>query len=305
MQKPIGNLIKNLALELGFSKIGFTDTDLSDQKQYLQEYLKNAHHGEMSWLQESADKRTNPTQLLPDARSIIICSLNYYPDCSPNTHISRYALGRDYHKVLKKKLTELVQKTAEAVGEFNYKIFVDTFPILEKALAIKAGIGWLGKNSLVLNEQGSWFFLGGIITDLDLPPDKPVKNRCGSCTKCLEACPTKALCAPYKLNASRCISYLTIEHKDGIPSELETLIGTRVYGCDTCQLACPWNQDSQKTTETDFIPRNNLDTDNLDELLSWTRDEFLENTAGTPIRRIGYERWRRNLAIAIKNKSPR
>ena len=239
---------------------------------------------------------------LQDPKSVICCAINYLPNCDKSRYISRYALGRDYHKVIRKRLRKLAQKINDEIGNFNYRCHVDSNRIPEKYLAAKAGIGWQGKNSLIINRHyGSWVFLGEIVTDLPLPIDKPQNNHCGNCTACMNACPTQAIVAPNKIDVKRCISYLTIEHRSSIPEDLRPLIGTHIYGCDECQSVCPWNRFAKLTTEQDFQPRHNLNSADLIELFSWSEQDFLRNTEGSAIRRIGYECWLRNIAVALGN----
>jgi epoxyqueuosine reductase len=250
--------------------------------------------------------RESPQWDLPpypfDAKSVICCAINYLPNCDKSRHISRYALGRDYHKVIRKRLRKLVRKINDKIGNFNYRCHVDSNRIPEKYLAAKAGLGWQGKNSLIINRHyGSWMFLGEIVTDLPLPIDEPHANHCGKCTACMNACPTQAIVAPNKIDVKRCISYLTIEHRSSIPEDLRPLIGNHIYGCDECQLVCPWNRFAKLTTEQDFQPRHNLNSADLIELFSWSEQNFLRNTEGSAIRRIGYECWLRNIAVALGN----
>jgi epoxyqueuosine reductase len=255
--------IKLWGKELGFSQIGITD--LADQR-------------------------------------VISCAINYLPNCHSATHISRYALGRNYHKVVRGKLKNLIKKITEQIGEFNYRSAVDSSLVAEKPLAVQAGLGWQGKNSLVINrEHGSWMFLGEIVTDLPLPIDKPHKNYCGKCTKCISACPTGAISKAFQIDINRCISFLTIEHRGSIPEELRPLIGKHIYGCDECQLVCPWNRFAKISLETDFQVRHNLDEADLISLFSWSEQEFLAKTEGSAMRRINYECWLRNIAVALGN----
>lgn len=297
---------------LGFQQAGITGIDLSAEEAPLQAYLDAGYHGEMAYMAEHGSLRTRPAELVTGTVSIISLRMDYLPGdtrmaaCLANpeaAYLSRYALGRDYHKMIRKRLQRLAEQIADAIGPYGYRVFTDSAPLMEKALARNAGLGWIGKNTLVLNRQaGSWFFLGEILTDLPLPiqTEQP-KNHCGSCTACLDICPTQAFAAPYVLNASRCISYLTIEYKGSIPTELRPLIGNRVFGCDDCQLVCPWNRFAKPTAEADFLPRHGLDNSSLVELFLWTEEEFLEKSAGSPLRRAGYERWLRNLAVALGN----
>lgn len=303
--------IKHWGQQLGFQQVGITDVDLSIYEERLQQWLAKGFHGDMHYMEKHGSKRSRPAELIPETCRIISVRMNYLP---PDTemiaalkdrrkaYISRYALGRDYHKVLKKRLQQLAEKITAEVGEFNYRAFVDSAPVLEKPIAEKAGLGWIGKNTLVLNQQaGSWFFLGELYTNLPLPCDEPVNNHCGSCSACIDVCPTKAIIAPYQLDARRCISYLTIEYKGSIPVEFRTLIGNRIFGCDDCQLVCPWNHFAKFSAEDDFKPRQYLTNKNLIDLFAWTEEEFLRNTEGSAIRRAGYECWLRNIAVALGN----
>jgi epoxyqueuosine reductase len=256
-------------------------------------------------------KRSRPAELVPGTVSCLSLALNYWPAAavaesilgSPDkAYVSRYALGRDYHKLMRKRLQRLAERIREAVGPFGYRVFTDSAPVLERALARDAGLGWIGKHTnLIDRDAGSYFFLGEIYVDLALPPDVPASAHCGTCSACLPACPTGAIVAPYRLDARRCISYLTIELAGAIPVEFRRAIGNRIYGCDDCQLACPWNKFAQPTAEADFAPRHGLDDAALSDLFAWTNAEFLAKTEGSAIRRIGYERWLRNLAVALGN----
>jgi epoxyqueuosine reductase len=257
-------------------------------------------------------KRTRPAQLVPGTRSVIVARMDYLPpDATPvdellqrpdTACISRYAVGRDYHKVLRARLKKLAERVAREIGPFGHRVFTDSAPVMEKPLAAKAGLGWIGKHTNLLDRRaGSWFFLGEVYTDLALPPDEPVRDHCGSCRACIDVCPTQAITAPYRLDARRCISYLTIELKGSIPEEFRTAIGNRVYGCDDCQAVCPWNRYAQFSGEDDFRPRTDLDAGSLVELFGWDEDTFLARTEGTAIRRIGHERWLRNLAVGLGN----
>ena len=293
--------IKIWAQELGFTHIGITDTNVSAYAKHLQQYLDQNHQGTKDFMLEHGDKRRNTDNLVPTNKSIIVCALNYLPKARHNEHISYFVSGRDYHKVMKSKLHKLAKKIIAEYGDFNYRCFVDSAPVLEKALALKAGVGWQGKNSLILNKHGSRFILGEIFTDLDLTFDQPLKDQCGGCSKCIDSCPTKAIIAPHKIDARRCIAYLTIEHKGSIPEELRPLMGTHIYGCDVCQDVCPWNKGAEPTAEADFQPRQKLDQATLTEMFGWSEDEYLKNTEGSAIRRLGYERWLRNIAVALGN----
>lgn len=304
--------IKAWGAELGFAEVGISDTELSETEAGLFAWLDAGCHGSMDYMAKHGTRRTRPAELVPGTVRVITVRLNYYPPQAKDSwsvirdgeqaFISRYALGRDYHKVLRNKLQQLASRIAGSVTHFQHRVFTDSAPVMEVALASKAGIGWRGKHTLLINRQaGSWFFLGEIYTSLQLPVDPPVKNHCGSCTSCLAACPTGAIVAPYKVDARRCISYLTIEHKGSIPEELRPLLGNRIYGCDDCQLVCPWNRFGQLTQEQDFAVRHGLDDVQLVTLFAWDEAEFQEKLAGTPIYRIGHEQWLRNIAVGLGN----
>jgi epoxyqueuosine reductase len=301
--------IKQWGVELGFQAVGIADADLSAAEPRLLEWLAQGWHGEMEYMARHGALRARPAELKPGTLRVISCRMNYLND-SPQgiveekekANIARYARGRDYHKVLRGRLQKLADRIAGEVGEFGYRVFTDSAPVMEVELAARAGLGWRGKHTLLLSrDAGSWFFLGEIYCDLPLPVDQATANSCGTCERCMEVCPTQAIRGPYQLDARRCISYLTIEHKSAIPEELRPLIGNRVYGCDDCQLVCPWNRFAQPTGEEDFAPRNGLDGATLVELFAWTEDEFDTRLQGSPIRRIGYERWLRNLAVGLGN----
>lgn len=304
--------IREWAAELGFQQLGITDVDLREDEARLDAYLAAGYHGEMAYMASHGTKRSRPAELVPGTVRVISVRMDYLPEDTQmvqvlaqpqQAYISRYALGRDYHKLIRKRLQTLAEKISEVTGPFGYRAFVDSAPVLEKPLARKAGLGWMGKNTLILNRQaGSWFFLGELFVDLPLPMDEPhEREHCGSCTACLEVCPTQAFVGDRMLDARRCISYLTIELKDAIPEELRPLIGNRVFGCDDCQLVCPWNRFAKPTQEVDFQPRHRLDNSSLAELFMWTEEQFLQRTQGSPIRRTGYERWLRNLAVGLGN----
>jgi len=308
--------IQRWGQELGFQKLGISDTQLHEAETHLLNWLQEGKHGRMDYMSKHGTKRSRPDELEPGTISVISARLDYLPPNSadPETilatpekaYISRYALGRDYHKVLRNRMQKLATRIEQCIGPFGYRVFTDSAPVLEKALAEKAGLGWIGKHTNLLAEQtGSWFFLGEIYTDLPLPTSLPANttatNHCGTCTACIDACPTRAIIAPYKVDARLCISYLTIELRESIPVELRPLIGNRIYGCDDCQLVCPWNRFAQPTPETDFLPRHALDDVKLLELFAWNEEEFLKRTEGSPIRRIGYECWLRNIAVALGN----
>lgn len=304
--------IKLWARELGFQDAGITGIDLSEHEAYLKSWLAKGFHGEMGYLADHGNKRSRPDELVPSTISIISVRMDYLPgdtqavkvlQSSSQAYISRYALGRDYHKVIRKRLAKLANKITEVAGHFGYRAFVDSAPVLEKALAEKAGLGWIGKNTLLLNSKaGSWFFLGELYTNLPLPIDAPQATKhCGSCQACLDICPTDAFVGPFQLDARKCISYLTIELKGAIPEALRPKIGNRVFGCDDCQLVCPWNKFAKPTQETDFLPRHKLDSSDLTTLFLWTEEQFLSATEGSPIRRTGYKGWLRNLAVGLGN----
>ena len=303
--------IKAWGKALGFQQVGIADIDLSKHEKFLQDWLNKGYHGEMSFMAEHGMKRARPDELLPGTSRVVSVRMDYLPpDASfasnlknkDKAYISRYALGRDYHKLVRNRLKKLGQKIQQACDEVSFRPFVDSAPVLEHALAEKAGIGWTGKHSLTINDKaGSWFFLGELFINLPLPVDKPVEEKCGSCTACLTICPTQAIVEPYVVDARRCISYLTIEQKGAIPETFRPLIGNRIYGCDDCQLICPWNRYANITDEEDFHPRKQLKDKELLELFSWSEDAFLKNTEGSAIRRIGHERWQRNIAVGLGN----
>ncbi len=304
--------IKRWSRDLGFQHAGITDTDLSGAERKLSDWLDRGYHGEMDWMARHGSLRSRPAELLPGTQRIISVRMDYLPKESSDAksvlhndqlgYISRYALGRDYHKIMRRRLQKLAELIREAVGPFDYRAFVDSAPVLEKPLAQKAGLGWIGKHTNVLSrEAGSWFFLGELYTNLPLPVDQPVSNHCGSCEACITTCPTGAIVSPYCVDARLCISYLTIEHKGSIPPELRSLLGNRIYGCDDCQLVCPWNRFAANTAEAGFLPRHRLDAPRLVELFAWDEKSFLKNMEGSAIRRIGYENWLRNIAVALGN----
>lgn len=309
--------IKHWGRELGFQQVGITDTDLTTAEQHLQAWLAKGYQGSMEWLGAHGNKRSRPEELLPGTLRVISVRMDYLPGDTQQIHIlkdptkayvSRYALGRDYHKLIRKRLSQLAQKIDAALPE-DYPLkgqnraFVDSAPVMERPLAEKAGLGWTGKHTLILNSSaGSWFFLGEIYTFIPLPVDEPTQtNQCGECTACLKVCPTDAFPRPYELDARRCISYLTIEHPGVIPEEFREPIGNRIFGCDDCQAICPWNKYAQFTGETDFLPRHGLANSDLVTLFNWTEEEFLARTEGSAIRRVGYEGWLRNIAIGLGN----
>lgn len=305
--------IKNWGQTLGFQQVGITDTDLKKDEQYLLKWLAQDMHGQMHYMQRHGSKRTRPADLVPGTIRIVSVRMDYMPDAdvAPETiindphkaYVSRYATGGDYHKIIRKRLQKLAEKITAMTGEFGYRVFTDSAPVLEKAIARDAGLGWIGKHSNLINpKSGSWFFLGEIYTDLPLPIDKPfTTDHCGSCTACIDACPTAAIIAPYTIDARKCISYLTIELKGTIPEPFREKIGNRIYGCDDCQLVCPWNKFTHYTTEEKFQTRNNLDAAKLLDLFSWTAEDFRNKTSGSAIYRIGYINWLRNIAVALGN----
>lgn len=304
--------IKHWGMALGFQQVGITDTNLSIAEQQLAQWLQQGYQGDMDYMQHHGLKRTRPALLIPGTRSIISVRMDYLPQSQDqmlaalhkphSAYVSRYALGRDYHKVLRQRLQRLAERISAHIGAFGFRAFVDSAPVLEKALAEKAGLGWIGKHANLINRQaGSWFFLGELYTDLALPADSAATNHCGRCQACITVCPTQAIVAPYQVDARRCISYLTIELSTAIPENLRPLIGNRIYGCDDCQLICPWNRFARLTAEADFKPRQQLETATLLSLFAWDEATFLRNTEGSAIRRIGYVRWLRNIAVALGN----
>ena len=304
--------IRRWGEELGFQQVAIADTDLSAAEARFQQWLQAGYHGEMDYMARHGSKRSRPAELEPGTLSVISVRMNYLPQTDTDPwqvlgnselgYVSRYALGRDYHKLMRKRLQQLARRIAEEIGEFGYRVFVDSAPVLEKPLAEKAGLGWVGKHSNILNRSaGSWFFLGELYTDLPLPADEALSAHCGNCSACIDICPTAAIVEPYVVDARRCISYLTIENKGSIPEELRPLLGNRIYGCDDCQLICPWNRFAHCTDEQDFHPRHNLDSPRLVELFLWSEEQFLRNTEGSAIRRIGHEAWLRNIAVALGN----
>ncbi|ALT00026.1 tRNA epoxyqueuosine(34) reductase QueG [Lacimicrobium alkaliphilum] len=303
--------IKSWGKALGFQQVGVCDVDLSRHEQALQSWLDKGMHGEMQYMAEHGMKRARPAELQPGTVRIISVRMDYLPPDAGFArnlkdrqlgYISRYALGRDYHKLMRQRLKKLGQKIDQHVSDLAFRPFVDSAPVLEHPVAEKAGLGWTGKHSLTLNrEAGSWFFLGELFINLPLPVDEPVEEGCGSCNACMTICPTQAIVEPYVVDARRCISYLTIELKGAIPESFRPLIGNRIYGCDDCQLVCPWNRYAHLTDEADFHPRAQLHGKELLDLFSWDEESFLRNTEGSAIRRIGFERWQRNIAVALGN----
>jgi epoxyqueuosine reductase len=304
--------IKRWGMELGFQQVGIAATRLDEDEAWLLQWLQAGHHGEMDYMQRHGTRRSRPAELVPGTVRVISVRLEYWPAESlaadavlqdpALAYLSRYALGRDYHKLIRKRLQQLAIKIEALTGPFGYRAFTDSAPVLEKALARQAGLGWIGKHTNLINEHaGSWFFIGELYTNLPLPVDPPADNHCGSCQSCIDACPTQAIIAPYKLDARLCISYLTIELRGSIPEQLRSLIGNRVYGCDDCQLVCPWNRFASPSAENDFSPRHGLDSSELLRLFGWNKNEFEENTRGSAIHRIGYECWLRNIAVGLGN----
>ena len=307
----LAELIKHWGRELGFQQVGIADIDIAEHSAHLQEWLAKEYHGAMNYMERHASLRAEPAQLVQGTLRVISVRMDYLPADTQmvavlqnpqQAYVSRYALGRDYHKLIRRRLQQLAERIREHTGDFGYRPFVDSAPVLERAFAEKAGLGWIGKNTMLINKRaGSWFFLGELFTDLPLPVDAKAEFHCGSCTACLDVCPTQAFVGAQILDARRCISYLTIELKTAIPEPLRPLIGNRVFGCDDCQLCCPWNKFSSPTEEQDFTPRHALDRAQLVELFSWSEADFERNTEGSAIRRIGYECWLRNLAVALGN----
>jgi epoxyqueuosine reductase len=297
--------IREAATKLGFAAVGVAQAEPGQAVEHLRQWLAEGCHGEMDYMARHAELRATPALLHPGTLIVISAAVDYLPHAkiadSPSiAAISRYAQGRDYHKLVRNRLQKLADAIATLIGPYGYRVFSDSAPIMEVEFARQAGLGWRGKHTLLLSKQGSWRFLGEIYTDLPLPPDQPVEEHCGTCTACLSACPTGAIVAPYKVDARRCISYLTIELAGPIPEALRPLIGNRIYGCDDCQLCCPWNRFAQ-IGDPEFAPRHGLDSASLIELFAWTEQEFNERLAGNPIRRIGHARWLRNIAVALGN----
>jgi epoxyqueuosine reductase len=317
----LADRIRVYAQELGFSAVGIADVELSQASERLQQWLAEGRHGEMDYMAQHASIRADPQRLMPEGAGRVVRAICVRMDYRPRNDardwiarelrrlgndqaavVSVYARGRDYHKVLRAKLQLLASRIERRIGKFGYRVCTDSAPVFEVELARKAGIGWRGKHTLLISQdQGSMFFLGEILTDLPLPVDAPIDDHCGTCKRCIDVCPTHAIVAPYQVDARRCISYLTIEHKTSIPEELRPLIGNRVYGCDDCQLMCPWNKYAAVSTLAQFDVRNGLDNATLLELFAWTEAEFEARHAGSAIRRIGYERWSRNIAVALGN----
>jgi epoxyqueuosine reductase len=308
----LAGTVRSWATELGFAAMGISDIDLQEHEAHLQRWLAAGYQGEMSWMGAHGNKRSRPAELLPGTCRVLSLRMDYLPagtdpvrilDDPDKAYIARYTLGRDYHKLVRRRLATLARRIEGHAGGGRYRAFVDSAPVLERALAERAGIGWIGKNTMLLNERaGSWFFLGEIFTDLPLPADPPqTEKHCGSCRACLDVCPTDAFRGPFELDARRCISYLTIEHKGSIDPALRPLIGNRIFGCDDCQIVCPWNKFARRSGEEDFQPRHGLDDVRLVELFRWDEATWEQRTEGSAIRRIGYERWLRNIAVALGN----
>ncbi len=303
--------VRLIAREFGFQRCGITGIDLGKDEAHLRSWLAEGLYGSMDWMARHGELRARPHELHPGTVRVISVGLDYGRDGdeawatlddSERAYVARYALGRDYHKLMRQRLQRLADRLAEVVGPFGHRVFVDSAPVLERALARNAGLGWIGKHTCLIDKDGgSFFFLGEIYVDLPLPIDEPASAHCGTCRRCIDICPTQAIVAPYRLDARRCIAYLTIEHEGAIPEELRAPIGNRIFGCDDCQLICPWNKFAQRTDEPDFRARNNLDRASLVELFAWTEEEFLQRTEGSAIRRSGYERWLRNIAVALGN----
>jgi len=311
-QHSLVQKIQEWAAELGFQQMGITGVDLGEHETYLQQWLDAGYHGSMAYMARHGRRRVRPDELVPGTMRVIALRMDYLNhdtqavevlESPDKAYISRYTLGRDYHRVLRKRLAQLASRIEQEVEGGQYRAFVDSAPVLERAVAERAGLGWIAKNTMLINaDAGSWFFLGEIFTDLPLPVDPPHSTKhCGTCTACLDICPTRAFVGPFQLDARRCISYLTIEHRGSIDPALRPLMGNRIFGCDDCQLCCPWNKFAQATDEGDFRPRHGLADAQLVELLLWDERTFLAKTEGSAIRRIGYERWLRNVAVALGN----
>ena len=312
--QDLATQIKHWGQELGFQQVGITDVDLTDAEQHLEAWLAKGYQGEMTYMHRHGLKRSRPALLQAGTLRVISVRMDYQTEAAATmlhmleeptaAYISRYALGRDYHKLMRQRLQKLIDKihAAIALSNVDMRAFVDSAPVLEKALAEKAGLGWIGKHSNLINRKaGSWFFLGEIYTTLPLPVDEATTAHCGGCTACISICPTQAIVAPYQVDARRCVSYLTIELQGAIPEEFRSLIGNRIYGCDDCQIICPWNRFAKLTAEADFNPRQQLNTQQLIDVFAWSEAEFLAKTEGSAIRRIGYQRWLRNIAVALGN----
>lgn len=304
--------IRQWSRELGFQQLGIAGIDLPEDEARLMRWLEQGRHGAMEYMERHGARRARPHELVPGTLRVISVRMDYLPpnaegaeqilETPERGYVSRYALGRDYHKVLRRRLARLAEKIQAHSASQSHRVFVDSGPVLEKAFARNAGLGWIGKHTNLINRRaGSYFFLGEILTDLPLPVDEPETNHCGTCRACIDVCPTQAIVGPYELDATRCISYLTIELREAIPEQFRKAMGNRIYGCDDCQLVCPWNKFARFTSEVDFVPRHALDGSKLVELFAWTEEEFLARTEGSAIRRIGYESWIRNIAVALGN----
>ena len=308
----VATRVRELAAEAGFQRCGISDIDLGDDEAHLRDWLAQGLYGSMQWMARHGAVRARPEQLLPGTLRVISVGLDYGRGDDEQAwqnlaegeraYVARYALGRDYHKLMRQRLQRLADRIAEEIGPFGHRVFVDSAPVLERALARNAGLGWIGKHTCLIDKDGgSWFFLGEIYIDLPLPVDAPATAHCGTCTRCIDICPTGAITSPNRLDARRCISYLTIEHDGAIPLELREPIGNRIFGCDDCQLVCPWNKFAKRSDEPDFRARNDLDRATLAELFAWSEAEFLQRTEGSAIRRSGHQRWLRNIAVALGN----
>ncbi|MBO9716333.1 MAG: tRNA epoxyqueuosine(34) reductase QueG [Pseudoxanthomonas sp.] len=308
----VARRLRELANELGFQRFGISGIELGDDEAHLRDWLAHGLYGTMDWMAAHGDKRSRPQELIPGTLRVISVGLDYGRNDGDDAwdtladreraYVARYALGRDYHKLMRNRLQKLAERVQQEIGPFGHRVFVDSAPVLERALARNAGLGWIGKHTCLIDRDGgSWFFLGEIYVDLPLPVDEPATAHCGTCTRCIDICPTQAIVAPYRLDARRCISYLTIEHDGPIPEDLRPAIGNRIFGCDDCQLVCPWNKFAKRSDEPDFRARNELDIATLPQLFAWEEDEFLRRTEGSPIRRSGHERWLRNIAVALGN----
>ena len=308
----LAELIRTWGRELGFQQLGVAGIELGQDEAHLRDWLAKGQHGRMDYMARHGDKRSRPDELVPGTLRVLSARMDYGTGDDgeawatlgqgERAYVARYALGRDYHKVMRQRLQKLADRIAAHIGPFGYRAFVDSAPVLERALARDAGLGWIGKHSCLINrDAGSWFFLGEILTDLPLPVDAPATAHCGTCTRCIQVCPTGAIVEPYRVDARRCISYLTIELKEAIPEELRALVGNRIFGCDDCQLACPWNKFAVRSDEPDFRVRNDLDRASLAELFRWDEAEFLQRTEGSAVRRTGHAGWLRNIAVALGN----
>ena len=308
----VARRVRALAREFGFQRCGIAGIELGEDERHLRDWLAEGLYGSMTWMAQHGDKRSRPQELIPGTLRVISVGLDYGRNDSDDAwdalrdgeraYVARYALGRDYHKLMRNRLQKLAERLQQDIGPFGHRVFVDSAPVLERALARNAGLGWIGKHTCLIDKDGgSWFFLGEIYVDLPLPVDTPASAHCGTCTRCIDVCPTQAITAPYRLDARRCISYLTIEHDGAIPEDLRPAIGNRIFGCDDCQLVCPWNKFAKRTDEPDFRARNDLDVATLPQLFAWDEEEFLRRTEGSAIRRSGHERWLRNIAVALGN----